>query len=374
MPKGGHLGAKFPVCGVRHGPNSIYKKPGLYHLVRTDILTPRWGFRRETRNPTRFPAPGHGSQNFSPDIREAWPLSKRTPQENLGYVWRVEVPYNKTPEAHQRERWMRVYSTTEKRYRLPAERAVRPDRKLYILDMLERFHGRAHSGMGTPGSWDTKKDPDEGKGKGKKEKESDPDEVETITDDQGGERERKASGGGGGGGASDRSVEAQYSHVATIAIEAYEKSRGTAEAEEALSVLQRVLSSSSSLSTDASVLENSSKFEKGRISRLWRLVRECDLFRNAAPRGARASSRPFPHVVENASVVRDLSLAEILYTKSNLRLKCRNHPIHMYRKWIRKQEKKSYMFRRGMWAWEEKKRALRSFAGGTATGGANPGG
>lgn len=75
-----------------------------------------------------------------------------------------------------------------------------------------------------------------------------------------------------------------------------------------------------------------------RFRRLESLLRQSDAWRTVAPL-QESCSNPFPHVNESASLVRDLALSEVLYTRSNHRLARRAHPkwyTARYRKFMDK--------------------------------------
>ncbi|GFE52618.1 hypothetical protein BaOVIS_000220 [Babesia ovis] len=75
-----------------------------------------------------------------------------------------------------------------------------------------------------------------------------------------------------------------------------------------------------------------------RYKRMENLLRQSDSWRSAAPT-QEASTNPFPHVNESASLVRNLTLADVLHTRSNHRLARTAHPkwyTARYRKFMDK--------------------------------------
>ncbi|KAL8429962.1 hypothetical protein ACSSS7_006234 [Eimeria intestinalis] len=88
--------------------------------------------------------------------------------------------------------------------------------------------------------------------------------------------------------------------------------------------------------------------ERGRIRRLWDVILEADTWRSPTPRASTDSggSGALPVVDERAAVVRELPLAECLYTRSNHRLNSRRHPIWMHRRHQKDKSKVPYLHRR----------------------------
>ncbi|KAL8274979.1 hypothetical protein Esti_001035 [Eimeria stiedai] len=88
--------------------------------------------------------------------------------------------------------------------------------------------------------------------------------------------------------------------------------------------------------------------ERGRIRRLWDVVLEADTWRSPAARASSdaAGSGALPVVDERAAVVRELPLAECLYTRSNHRLNSRRHPIWLHRRHQKDKSRVPYLHRR----------------------------
>ncbi|EDO05179.1 hypothetical protein BBOV_I000850 [Babesia bovis T2Bo] len=92
-------------------------------------------------------------------------------------------------------------------------------------------------------------------------------------------------------------------------------------------------------SLSAPLIDLKYKQDEGmRFRRLYAVVRDAQSWRSVAPT-QETSTNPFPHVNESASLVRNLTVADVLHTRSNHRLARRAHPkwyTARYRKFVDK--------------------------------------
>ncbi|GAW81789.1 hypothetical protein, conserved [Plasmodium gonderi] len=106
-------------------------------------------------------------------------------------------------------------------------------------------------------------------------------------------------------------------------------------------------------------LNNSMK--RGKIQKLYDIVREENIWKTTQKIKTAQSENIFPYVDDNATLIRELPLAEILYTKSNLRLKVRRHPKWMNVQFLKKKIKIPYLYRRRIAREELQKKEFGSF-------------
>ncbi|SBT37976.1 hypothetical protein POVWA2_036290 [Plasmodium ovale wallikeri] len=85
--------------------------------------------------------------------------------------------------------------------------------------------------------------------------------------------------------------------------------------------------------------------KRGRIQKLYNIVREENIWKRTQRVRTAQSENIFPYVDDNATLIRELPLSEILYTKSNLRLKVRRHPKWMNVQFLKKKLKIPYLYR-----------------------------
>ncbi|PFH34210.1 hypothetical protein BESB_073620 [Besnoitia besnoiti] len=283
MPRGSHKGGIFPVSGLPWGMNRPYLKRGLYQHRRDHIFTPRWGTRTANFNPS--PLPDGGTRKWENDAFKAWPLNG--------------VPHH-----------VKLYAVNEARYLVPAARCTAgPEVTQYILNQLDPGGaGRTFSGIGRP-------------------------DVRLAL-------AKPAA-------PSTTHLPRHLVNVARHVMgEAGERAR------------RKNLSYSSSLSEEGFSPDVFDPFgtpmqERSRIKRLYNLVCEADSWRVKAEvrGGGRASSssdsiNAFPYVDEKAALVRDLPLAEILYSRHSHRLQSRRHPFWVDNGYKKRRVRIPYLYRR----------------------------
>ncbi|KEP63492.1 UNVERIFIED_CONTAM: hypothetical protein HHA_312390 [Hammondia hammondi] len=282
MPRGSHRGGVFPVSGLTWGMNRPYLKRGLYQHRRDHIFTPRWGTRTANFNPS--PLPDGSTRRWENDAFKAWPL--------------YGLPHH-----------VKLYAVNEARYLVPAARCTAgPEITQYILNQLDPGGGgRNCSGVGRP-------------------------DVRLPL--------AKPAG---------PSTTHLPRHLVQIARhvmgEAGEKVR------------RKTLSFASTLSDQGFSPDVFDPFgtplaERNRIKRLYNLVCEADSWRvKPDSRGGRGSVsadavNAFPFVDEKAALVRDLPLAEILYSRHTHRLQSRRHPFWIDMGYKKRRVRIPYLYRR----------------------------
>lgn len=105
----------------------------------------------------------------------------------------------------------------------------------------------------------------------------------------------------------------------------------------------------------------SNNLKRGKIQKLYDIVREENVWKTTQKIKTAQSENIFPYVDDNATLIRELPLAEILYTKSNLRLKVRRHPKWMNVQFLKKKLKIPYLYRRRIAREELQKKEFGSF-------------
>ncbi|CRH00897.1 conserved Plasmodium protein, unknown function [Plasmodium relictum] len=101
--------------------------------------------------------------------------------------------------------------------------------------------------------------------------------------------------------------------------------------------------------------------KRGKIQKLYDIVREENIWKTTQKIKTVESKNVFPYVDDNSTLIRELPLSEILYTKSNLRLKVRRHPKWMNVQFLKKKIKIPYLYRRRVAREELQKKEFGSF-------------
>lgn len=101
--------------------------------------------------------------------------------------------------------------------------------------------------------------------------------------------------------------------------------------------------------------------QRGRIPKLYQIIREHNIWKIEQRVKQLENENIFPYVDENSTLIRELPLSEILYTKSNLRLKVRRHPKWMNVQFLKKKIKIPYLYRRKVARLELQKKELGAF-------------
>ncbi|SOV12650.1 conserved Plasmodium protein, unknown function [Plasmodium sp. gorilla clade G2] len=101
--------------------------------------------------------------------------------------------------------------------------------------------------------------------------------------------------------------------------------------------------------------------KRGRIQKLYDIIKEENIWKTTQKIKTPESENVFPYVDDNATLIRELPLSEILYTKSNLRLKVRRHPKWMNVQFLKKKVKIPYLYRRRVAREELQKKEFGSF-------------
>ncbi|SCM22504.1 conserved Plasmodium protein, unknown function [Plasmodium chabaudi chabaudi] len=103
------------------------------------------------------------------------------------------------------------------------------------------------------------------------------------------------------------------------------------------------------------------RLKRGRIQKLYDIIKEENIWKTTQKIKTAQTENVFPYVDDNATLIRELPLSEILYTKNNLRLKVRRHPKWMNVQFLKKKLKIPYLYRRRVSREELQKKELGSF-------------
>lgn len=214
-----------------------------------------------------------------------------------------------------------VYAHNEQRYLLPACMAKSQKIKEYILNILEPSHRRTFSGIGLPNVW------------GKY----------TLTDEH--------------------------------EINENEVQRNLFEIHRKLNIIPKhIYNISKEFRDDVNIqdlahgcFDKIPVFKRGRIKKLYNLIVESDVWRNydSIQHSKQQGRNVFPNVDEGAAIVRDLPLSEVLYARSNHRLRVRRHPIWLSNIYKKKKVTIPYLYRRRVAREEAQKRELGMWRGKT---------
>ncbi|VWU48320.1 conserved protein, unknown function [Hepatocystis sp. ex Piliocolobus tephrosceles] len=85
--------------------------------------------------------------------------------------------------------------------------------------------------------------------------------------------------------------------------------------------------------------------KRGRIQKLYDIIKEENIWKTTQRKKTAQQENIFPYVDDNATLIKELPLSEILYTKNNLRLKVRRHPKWLNVRYLRKQIQIPYLYR-----------------------------
>lgn len=259
MPRAGHRGGLFPVSGLPWGYNATYRYRGLYHTHRSDLLTPRWGYRYQKGHESILP--DDSNRMFEPDTKFAWPIQ----------------------DFH---RHSVTYAQNELRYLQPACLAKNPKIKQYILNVLEPSFESTFSGIGLPNVC-----------------------VNTphISDYNYNQKEAQEN------------IKSIYKELDIFPQNIYNVSKG----------LRKSSKNDNSDDLAQNCFDVMPQLERGKIKKLYNLVCESDIWRNydSYTHSKKHKKNIFPYIDESAAIIRDLPLSEVLYSRSNHRVKVRRHPI-----------------------------------------------
>eukprot|EP00922_Rhytidocystis_sp_ex-Travisia-forbesii_P015586 GHVS01023232.1.p1 GENE.GHVS01023232.1~~GHVS01023232.1.p1 ORF type:complete len:333 (-),score=52.77 GHVS01023232.1:126-1124(-) len=321
MPKGGHKSGLFPIDGLLTGPFSRHKKRGLYFLDRQDLFTPRWGLRKLRENPSPLPDGSHKS--FDENANAAWP-----------------------PPAGGRHH--RFYSKNEARYLTPAYRAADSKHREYLLNQLEPSDNgrRSFSGIGRPdiGPMHSHLHLDLVRSHGGK----------TVRLSRKGTTHGVGAFGGGEGEDSDDEPAEEdataWSNDEKMQQEQYDEIQHYRSRH--IEAIMR--------NEDPEVYKmlRNTTLQRGRISRLFDLIVECDIYRGGNLRSNSLRTPP-PFVDEKANLVRVLALAECTYNRTNHRINSRRHPVWSQKLFDYRQRQGKHKMRLRILKEEASKRLLR---------------
>ncbi|SBS85250.1 conserved Plasmodium protein, unknown function [Plasmodium ovale] len=204
---------------------------------------------------------------------------------------------------NEKNQWNYFYTINEGRYIWPSICAQNPDIKNYILNILESSESRHFSGIG-------------------------------LDDVSNGKK---------------KSLRGDYS------------ANNTHSPQNTNSYLFKLANEFNNIIYPQVEINLTNNLKRGRIEKLYNIVREENIWKRTQRVRTAQSENIFPYVDDNATLIRELPLSEILYTKSNLRLKVRRHPKWMNVQFLKKKLKIPYLYRRRVSREELQKKEFGSF-------------
>lgn len=101
--------------------------------------------------------------------------------------------------------------------------------------------------------------------------------------------------------------------------------------------------------------------KRGKIQKLYNIIADHFIWKTTQKVQTVEAEKAFPYVDDDSSLIRELPLSEILYTKNNLRLKVRRHPKWMNVQFLKRKIKIPYLYRRRIAREELQKKELGTF-------------
>ncbi|SCO93144.1 conserved Plasmodium protein, unknown function [Plasmodium malariae] len=218
---------------------------------------------------------------------------------------------------NEKPRWNYFYNINESRYIWPSICAQNPDIKNYILNVLESSENRHFSGIG----------------------------LEEVQNEQGKRRRNDYI--------MNSMNDVNDMNIANSASSANSRYKNC--------YLTRLANEFNNSIYPQIEVNLSNKLKRGRIQKLYDIVKEENIWKTTQQIKTTQSENIFPYVDDNSTLIRELPLSEILYTKSNLRLNVRRHPKWMNVQFLKKKVKIPYLYRRRVAREELQKKEFGSF-------------